>query len=53
VSAGLFAAPGERADVAVAVVTFNSADHVGDLLDSLRGSSRSPTWSASTPTSCS
>jgi GT2 family glycosyltransferase len=40
VSAGLFAAPGERADVAVAVVTFNSADHVGDLLDSLRGEAR-------------
>ena len=36
-TAGLFAGRGERVDVAVAVVTFNSADHVGQLLDSLRG----------------
>ncbi|SDB82514.1 polymer biosynthesis protein, WecB/TagA/CpsF family [Raineyella antarctica] len=33
---GTFAAPGLAADVAVLVVTFNSADHIDALLESLR-----------------
>ncbi len=33
---GRFVPPGERADVAVLVVTYNSADHVDALVDSLR-----------------
>jgi GT2 family glycosyltransferase len=35
-SDGVFAHPGERADVAVIIVTYNSEDHIGSLLDSLR-----------------